>query len=1151
MVSVVFADVVGFTSLSEARDPEQVKHIVDRCFTRLAEVVVSYGGRVDKIIGDAILALFGAPVAHEDDPERAVRAALAMQEAMLSEFPDLHDTVRLRIGVNTGEVLVGAMQAGGDYTAMGDVVNTANRLQVAAQPGEVLVGSATYASTRRVIGYAERGVVAAKGKEAPVQAWLAVAPVTVPGSRQRLEGVPLVGRDSELQVLVATAETALGNARGALLLLQGEAGSGKTRLASELARTLVDGSGALVLEGRCVPYGEANAWFPVAEALRSLLDLPPGASFDRARVEVRGVIGDAVGGSLSRDELERTCQGVLQVFGYDEARVGFDPDRAHNEVVRAVGVLFRTLTQTRPVVVQLSDLHWADPVVLELFAGLLHALARAPFILVGTTRRSLLDRWSPPVGRFDTVALNVDMLDRSATEALLEHLLRVAGHSDLSAEDRDVLLERSGGNPMFLSELVAVLDDDRAALLPNSSALGDLPDTLRGLVAARLDRLRPPERAVVDDASVLGRRGLVFHLREMARLIRGVDDIDGALSELAVRDVMRVEGDHWEFHNDLTREVAYHTLTKVDRANRHLGVARWIEAHHQGAWSDGQVDLLAHHYGLAAELLADVGAVDQLQDGLRDRALHWVNEAAGRAERLSLLRSVTRLTGQGLALAPAGPSPLRFELLLRRARAEAELRQVVEATADLDAADEVAEALADDAARASVLVVRGDLFQKQGMFDSALATLDAAVAAYEAVGDVDGRGEALRTRALGELMAGHLDSAEESARSALEAFRASGRLRGEAWALQNLAWIALMRGQGNAAQELVSQSLAVFDQLGDSGGAAWARGVQGFVLYQLGDLRAAEECQREVLEEVRVRGDRWALGMMLLLGAGLSLWTGRTQEAVEQAEEGMAVFRQLNDRFGTTRIAWPLGRALVMRGRVAEGVAALESAQREALAGTTEDRVVTSVALAATETHLGRPERSLAALDVLAGDDDTVGVGWTDRDTALALALLQVGRVAEARALVFAAALGREVHGPEGLAASAVGALVCAASADERDRGEPLESLVAAVDGDDRASYLDRIFVAVARGLVAARGGRAAESASVFATAIKIVDNTGDLLTQAIVRLAEGRALEVLGDGDSLEVMAEAWARLHGLGIDGAGWVTAFDAALGVLDHHG
>ncbi len=1146
VVTVVFADVVGFTSLSETRDPEQVKHLVDRCFVALGEEVARFGGRVDKIIGDAMLALFGAPIAHEDDPERAVRAALAMQGVLATELADLGGMVRLRIGVNTGEVLVGAMQAGGDYTAMGDVVNTANRLQTAAEPGEVLVGAATYLGTRRVIGYAERGVVPAKGREAPVQAWRALEPVTVPGSRQRPEGVPLIGRDAELRVLTESATAALDAGRGALLLLQGEAGSGKTRLATELGRVLVRERGATALEGRCIPYGEANAWFPVAELLRPLLGVPSGSDLDEARSHIAAALPGLLGVAVDEVKL-RMVAGLLQLYGYGDAVRGDDTDRAHDEVVHAVGQLFAVLVQRGPVIVQLSDLHWADPVLLDLFAGLLRELGRSPFIFLGTTRRSLLDRWSPPVGRFDTVALNVDMLDGTATEALLEHLLRAAGHGDLPASDRRILLERSGGNPMFLSELVAAIDDSPARVAAGTFALAELPDTLRGLVAARLDRLSAPERAVVDDAAVLGRRGQVFHLEEMARRVRGVDDITAALDELVERDVLRVDGTNWEFHNDLTREVAYHTLTKSDRATRHLGVAKWIEAHHRGAWSDVEVDLLAHHYGVAAEALADVGAVDGLGQSLRAQALHWVQEAAARAERLSLLRSVTRLTSQGLALAGAEPSPSRLALLLRRARVFVELRDTAAANETLDAADAVAASLADETARASVLVVRGDLLQKVGDLDGAISTLDAAIEAYDTAGDSEGRAEALRTRALSELMSGRLDAAERSATEALAAFRAAGLPRGEAWALQNLAWIALMSGRVADAERAATASREAFQQLGDVGGASWARGVQGFVRFQAGDFTEAERCHREVRAEAEQRGDRWALGMMCLLGAGLRLWSGRTEEAVEQGTEGLTLFRALGDRYGATRIAWPLGRALVMRGRVDDGIAVLEDACCAVVGGTEEDRVVTSLALASTQLHLGRPELAEAALARL----DDVASDWADGHADVqitrALQALQRGDAEVAVASAQAAVAAAEGNGTQSLAAGAALALAlaCQPTAGADGNEAALDALVAGVLDDERSSYLDRLQVGLAHGLSAARRGDVGATAARLFTATAAVDATGDLLSQAIVRLAEGRALEALGDPDTLDVTADAWARLHALGIDGEGWVRLVDLALG------
>src|SRR4051794_21178368 len=283
VVTVVFADIVGFTTLSETRDPEHVKYLIDRCFQRLVVDVTDFGGRVDKIVGDAIIALFGAPVAHEDDAERAVRAALAMQRSMA----ETQEGVHLRVGVNTGEVLVGAIRAGGDYTAMGDVVNVASRLQTLAAPGQVVVGSSTHAATADVLRYESLGRVQPRGREEPVDAWLALEALAPPGYRPLRARSPLVGRDPELRLLRGVLDTAASRRRAGLVLLLGEAGLGKSRLAEELADIAVSEHGAEVLDTRCVPYGEANVWWPLAEAVRQAAGIIPSDDGETACNKVR------------------------------------------------------------------------------------------------------------------------------------------------------------------------------------------------------------------------------------------------------------------------------------------------------------------------------------------------------------------------------------------------------------------------------------------------------------------------------------------------------------------------------------------------------------------------------------------------------------------------------------------------------------------------------------------------------------------------------------------------------------------------------------------------------------------------------------------------------------------------------------------------
>src|SRR3954452_8520964 len=414
VVTVLFADLVGFTSMAEARDPEQVKNLVDRCFERLVLDIEAFGGRVDKIVGDAILALFGAPIAHEDDAERAVRAGLAMQRTLEDwAVTDDERALRLRIGVNTGEVLVGALRAGGDYTAMGDVVNIASRLQTSAQPGQVLAGPSTVAATRHVVGYRSLGPLVVRGREEPVEVCVAETVLLPPGARPNRGRAPLVGRDPELGLLSHAIGTATARRHAQLLLLIGEAGMGKTRLAEEAASIASCDHDALVLEGRCVPYGEANVWWPVAEALRAGCGITPEDSADEARERCTETVRNAMGGSLSA-EIDRVTNGLLHLMGYDGPLREIDPTRAREEMVRSLFAFVESATRRRPMVVVLSDLHWADEVVLERMDQLLERVSGQPFVLIATARHALLERWNPKPGRHNSIVFNLDPLDRAA-----------------------------------------------------------------------------------------------------------------------------------------------------------------------------------------------------------------------------------------------------------------------------------------------------------------------------------------------------------------------------------------------------------------------------------------------------------------------------------------------------------------------------------------------------------------------------------------------------------------------------------------------------------------------------------------------------------------------------------------------------------------
>jgi class 3 adenylate cyclase/tetratricopeptide (TPR) repeat protein len=1168
IVSVLFADLVGYTSLSETRDPEQVKLLVDRCFERLVEDIVSFGGQVDKIIGDAIVALFGAPVAHEDDAERAVRAALRMEETLAAYAREWADgALRMRIGVNTGEVLVGALRAGGDYTAMGDVVNTAARLQTAAAPGEVLVGFTTWAATRAAIRYHARGPLAVKGRDEPVEMFAAVEAVLPPGHRSRRPDVPMVGRDAEVALFRNTMNSVVRHERALFGLLLGEAGVGKTRLAAELDKWFSKHHGALILQGRCVPYGEANVWWPVAEALRAGCRVEPNTALPEARELTLARVAAVFDLPASAGEVERTANGLLYLMGYEVQLKGIDPTKARDEAVRSLVAFIEASAAITPIVIQLSDLHWADDVVLELIDTLLERLARSRFVLLATARPQLAERWSPRSGRHNVVVEHLEPLDAGAATELLDLLLGGA-----TAEVRDLLLERGGGNPFFLEELVSLLDTQ--SMVSATAGAAGLPDTLRGLVSARLDSLPSAERAVLQDASVFGREGIVTGLEVMADGLGRRIDVRSALSALRAKEILEVDGKTWSFRSDLVREVAYTTLTKTDRALRHVGIAKYLEEHADGDLSDDLVDRLANHYGVAASLVRDLGRVDDVPVDITDRALRWIEEAAVRAERSEVLPVAVRLYTHGLELVGTELSSRRLAFLLGRANNRAEAWDLAGARSDVETARAEAGQLGDEGGVARSLVVLGDIESKCGDGASAVAHLRDAIIRYEKLGDERGRADALRQCGMAEMFAGRYDDARRTVEMALAAFDDSEDDQGRAWALQNLAWIAFVNGRVATAEDHLQASLALFSDIGDTVGLAWAFGLLGFVRLQQGRFADARVLADQILGEARGRGDRWACGMMTVLLATLSLWEGRTEEAVDLADEAFDIFRTLGDDLGQAQALAPLGVGQVLAGRIQDGLDTFADfrATHGRLPGTRASLGGPHLgALASVGVAIGDPALVLEALDLTEPSDcvgaDALALGTGEIPMLAAAAALQLGDTDVARQLVtplVESSLGDEdddeddetpwpsrVGGRGRAPIATVATLPAAASVlalvEAADgNGEAVDALRRSVHQAEAATYLDRVRVDVAAGLAAARRGDEIAAGEALTSATDQIDATGDRITQAMVRMAAAAALAALGGPEADRVAAEAQARLAVLGISAEGWSTVFDSCLGL-----
>ena len=1141
VVTVLFGDLVGFTTLSETRDPEQVKNLVDDCFERLAFDITSHGGRVDKVVGDAVVALFGAPVAHEDDAERAVRAALAMQRTIAEMTDDLGAPIRMRIGINTGEVLVGVLRAGGDYTAMGDVVNIASRLQTTAQPGQVVVGTDTWAATRAVVCYESLGDVQARGREEPVQAWLAGEVMTPPGRRPRRNRGPLVGRTAEMAMLGNALTAAVTYKRPYLALVSGEAGMGKSRLIEEVLEHARNDHDALVLEGRSVPYGEANVWWPLAEALAVAFGIVFGEGGAGARERCIAAVSHALDAAADAPEVERTADALLYLMGFHGALSDVDPARARAEAARAVRVFIEGSAQKRPVVLSIADVQWADRLVLELVDDLLDRLHRLPFVVLLTARPEVGERWQPQPGHHNLVVLNLDPLEDAAAAEMLGALLG----SESSEDVRALLIERSGGNPFFIEELVALLSEAGAAggaspALADLKGAANLPATLRGLVAARLDALPVNERGVLEDAAVLGRRGPVAALEALAET-RGATGVAATLEALVVRDLLVVGNAFVGFGSDLVREVAYGILTKAERARRHANLTTWLTTRVASDRSDELLEELARHASLAAELTAEIGHVSGVPTDIRDQAVAALDRAATRADERETHLVSARLYDQQLRLLGDDPGARRRHALVGRARAHTALRHHDLARADLEGALAEARDVGDDLVVARALTVLGDIEQHEGSLGASMETLRHAVALWRQLGDRRGEAAALRRQGMTSLFAGDPDAAEDAIGEAVVAFQAIGARKGIAWANQNLAWIAFTRGDVTLADERLDAAISLFGDIGDWGGLGWARGLQAYVRFAQGGVEEAERIALRVLDEAGERGDPFGVAMMKVLLASIRLWQGHAEEAVELASAAKQQFADVGDIWGQCRAIAPLSRALLVTGRRADAEAAVSVARSlvDRLPEGSNELVVPSLLGAEIAVHIGEGKQ---ALELLGGADDlraALGVsGNYELAHILGTALLQAGRFDDALT-VLQRGVSRHRDRPALHAAYVLGLATVGRVDEAREQA-------AIVAGIGWATYLDRVVSLIGLACAETRAGETARALSAIDHALALADATDDILTGGIVALARSRVLEAVGAEAGADVaLADADTRLSRFGIDAAGWDDLFRVATG------
>jgi class 3 adenylate cyclase len=640
LATVLFADLVGSTELAGDQDPERVRAMLDRFYDAMTAEIERAGGTVEKFVGDAVMAAFGAPSAHEDDAERALHVALGMRRRLAELFGG---RLALRIGVNTGEVVVGRPREGSSFVT-GDAVNVSARLEQAAAPGEILVGDRTVAAARGAFEFAEPARVEAKGKPGGIVCRKLVRALALmrPRGLGGLQSV-FVGRGSELASLQEAYDRVVTSGEPHLVTVVGDAGIGKTRLLAEFWQWLSGQPPApLLRSGRCLPYGHGITYWPLGEVLKE--------HFGILESDPPEVVAERIAG---RDGLGFTL-GLAPPEGMHPLSVR---DRLH---MSWVGFL-QELTAERPAVVLVEDLHWADAELCELLKMLV-ARVRGPLLLLATARPELLDQ-QPGWVRSPGASLRLEALASAEAEQLLGALLG----SDCPAPISELVAERAEGNPFFVEELIATLADRGVLGRRNGGwSFGELPpgfsvpDTVQAVLAARIDLLPRVEKTALQTASVIGR---VFWSSPVCELVEGADPQFSLLGErdfVLPRVSSSIEGQReYMIKHALTRGVAYESLLKAKRALLHAGFADWLERNGRG--EDEDAPLLAHHYAeavLPEDLdLAWFGREEQA-GRLRAKAVSWSRRAADMAigryeidEGLSLLRRALSLEGDPRAQA--------------------------------------------------------------------------------------------------------------------------------------------------------------------------------------------------------------------------------------------------------------------------------------------------------------------------------------------------------------------------------------------------------------------------------------------------------------------------------------------------------------------
>ena len=947
VVTVLFADLVGFTARAERLDPEEVRALLAPYHDRLRTQLERFGGTVEKFIGDAVMAVFGAPVAHEDDPERAVRAALAIRDSVAEDAAGL----QMRVGVNTGEALVAldARASEGEAMAAGDVVNTAARIQAGAPVNAILVGEQTFRATAHAIDYREGEPVVAKGKSEPIAVWEALQAHARFGIDVTQRPVaPLLGRKRELELLASTLARVREERSSQLVTLVGVPGIGKSRLVYELSQDAERGEDLITWrQGRSLPYGEGLTFWGLGEIVKAEAGILESDSAPEAAEKLERTVADLVQDEEEMQWLDAHLRALVGIGGHEASAGRGDPVVAWRRFVEV-------LADRRPLVLVFEDLHWADDALLDFVDGLVDRLTDVPLLVLATARPEFLERrpaWGG--GKPNAVTLSLPPLSDEASARLVSTLL---DRPLLEAERQHALLVKIGGNPLYAEQY--------ARAFVERGDLVDLPETVQGIIAARLDGLSHEEKRVLQDAAVVGKVFWLAAVEAIAGLARS--ELDEILHRLERKQFVQrarrsaVSGEaEFAFRHVLLRDVAYGQIPRSARAERHQRAAAWLESLGR---AEGHAEMLADHYLNALEYARAAGGADT---DLADRAQVALRDAGDRAAALAGYAAAVGFYKAALELLPddaddraplllwlgrarfsaesAGAEELEaaFEAFRRgndpegAAEAALELRMVAWYEADRDRAErwlnqalELVRERPDSPTKAQALVDLGSMHHVAGNFAEAIRVGREALPLIDrlgldverarvlgsigisraSLGDPGGLGDLEQGVAIAraanafarlhttlnnlsemQFFFGRLAEAARTYEELVESMERFGRDTDRRWGRASLSAIRASEGRWDEALELADGFIAETEAGSPHYLEPTSRVVRASIRYARGDLPGASADSERALEAARPAKDSQIVGPALRARASVLLAEGRRADAEALTDEVLAL----------------------------------------------------------------------------------------------------------------------------------------------------------------------------------------------------------------------------------------------------------------------